>query len=46
MKREGTVSKVTLKNKKGAAYEYWQCRYYDNTGKQKRKLFPPFAGRM
>ena len=41
MKREGTVSKVTLKNKKGAAYEYWQCRYYDNTGKQKRKLFPP-----
>ena len=41
MKREGSVTKVALKNNKGVAYEYWQCRYYDNTGKQKRKLFPP-----
>ncbi len=41
MKREGSVTKVTLKNNKGVAYTYWQCRYYDNTGKQKRKLFPP-----
>ena len=35
MKREGSVTKVALKNNKGVAYEYWQCRYYDNTGKQK-----------
>lgn len=41
MQREGSVTKVTMKNNKGVAYEYWQCRYYDNAGKQKRKLFPP-----
>ena len=32
MKREGSVTKVALKNNKGVAYEYWQCRYYEHKG--------------